>query len=107
MFKYSFFLPLPVTIFLSRAFVVLFFTFGYPGQVTWQWLISSAHAGAPNVKDGEACASCHPAELMGRYSVEHETRAELRDRWKMTVISGFIFVIGIGLSGVIAARRND
>jgi len=82
-------------------------TLFYPGQVTWQWLIGSEHAGAPEVKAGQACATCHTAELMGKYSVEHETRDVLQGRWKMTVWSGFIFVIGLAAAGVIAARRSD
>ncbi len=82
-------------------------TLFYPGQVTWEWLIGSEHAGAAEVVNGHACAGCHTAELMGKYSVEHETRDNLLGRWKMTAISGFIFVIGLAVAGVIAARRSN
>ena len=82
-------------------------TLYYPGQVTWEWLISSEHAGAAKVKNGQACATCHTAELMGKYSVEHEIRDDLKERWKMTTISGSIFIFGLALAGLIAARRSD
>ena len=82
-------------------------TLFYPGQVTWEWLASSSHAGAPDVLNGQACASCHTPALMGKYSVEHELRDELQGQWKMMALSGFIFVLGLGIAGVLVARRKN
>ena len=82
-------------------------TLYYPGQVTWEWLISSSHAGAPDVLNGQGCAECHTPALMGKHSVEHELRDDLQGQWKMMVFSGFIFVLGLGIAGVLVARRND
>lgn len=31
----------------------------YPGESTYDWLISRAHKGARSVKQGKACVSCH------------------------------------------------
>ncbi len=80
-------------------------TLFYPGQVTWEWLLSSGHAGAAEVKIGEACAACHTPELMGQYSAEHEIRDDLKNSWKMTAASGIIFILGLAIAGVITARR--
>ncbi len=82
-------------------------TLFYPGQVTWEWLTSSAHAGMSDVLEGQACTNCHTPALMGKYSVEHELRDEVRGRWQMTAISGFIFILGLGIAGVLVARRKN
>jgi len=42
---------------------------------------------------------------MGKYSVEHEIQDDLLGRWKMTAASGIIFILGLAIAGVIAARR--
>jgi hypothetical protein len=78
----------------------------YPGQVTWTYLTSSAHPGSREVLDGRACASCHPASLMGQYAVEHELKDEVRGRWLYTIASAMIFLAGLCVAGVIAARRR-
>lgn len=78
----------------------------YPGQVTWEWLVSPAHAGAVDLLKGQSCAACHAPELLGRYAVEHELRDESRRRWFLTLGSGVIFVAGLALAGVIVARRR-
>lgn len=78
----------------------------YPGQVTWEWLTSSAHAGSSQLLNGQRCTVCHTPELMGKYAVEHELRDELQGRWKVTAISGFVFIVGLAVAGVIAARRR-
>ena len=31
----------------------------YPGQSSYEWLLSDKHPGAPLVKDGKACTTCH------------------------------------------------
>jgi hypothetical protein len=77
----------------------------YPGQITWNWLMSPAHAGAVELAEGQACAACHTPQLLGRYAVEHELREESRSRWYATLMSSAIFIAGIGLAGVIAVRR--
>jgi hypothetical protein len=76
----------------------------YPGQVTWTYLTSPAHPGASEVLEGRACASCHPASLMGQYAVEHELKDEIRGRWLYTIASAAIFLAGLGVAGVIVAR---
>ncbi|MFQ5902122.1 MAG: ethylbenzene dehydrogenase-related protein [Candidatus Binatia bacterium] len=78
----------------------------YPGQVTWEWLVSPAHAGAAELLKGQSCATCHTPELLGRYAVEHELRDDLRRSWYLTLGSGVIFVAGLALASVIAVRRR-
>jgi hypothetical protein len=79
----------------------------YPGQTTWEWLISQRHAGAGDLLKGQSCASCHTPQLLGRYAVEHELREESRPLWYWTLGSGVIFVAGLALASVIVARRRE
>lgn len=79
----------------------------YPGQVTWNWLVSSAHAGAAGVLEGQACGACHTPQLLGLYSAEHELRDEIQQNWYLTVAAGVTFAAGLSLAGVIAARRRE
>src|SRR3989338_4624972 len=38
-------------------------TLFYPGQSSWEWMISAAHkAGAIGVRDGKNCNECHTGE---------------------------------------------
>jgi len=79
----------------------------YPGQTTWEWLVSPAHAGAADLLKGQPCAACHTPQLLGRYAAEHELREESNRRWYLTLGSGVIFVASLALAGVIAVRRRD
>jgi hypothetical protein len=49
-------------------------TLFYPGQITWDFLISEEHEGARRLLQGRSCESCHAAEEMGELAVEHELR---------------------------------
>jgi hypothetical protein len=77
----------------------------YPGQVTWNWLVSSKHAGAADLLQGQSCATCHTAQLLGTYAVQHELRHDLNPNWYWTVASGMTFAAGLSLAGILAARR--
>lgn len=76
----------------------------YPGQVTWDWLVSSKHAGAADLLQGQSCANCHTPELLGSYAAQHELRDELNRNWYWTLGSGMIFAGGLSLAGVLVAR---
>jgi hypothetical protein len=78
----------------------------YPGQVTWDFLISDAHPGAADMLQGRACAACHPAELMGRYAVEHELKDEIHGRWKLTLTAAGVFLAGLTVAGILANGRR-
>jgi hypothetical protein len=78
----------------------------YPGQITWNWLMSPAHAGAKELAQGQACSVCHTPQLLGRYAVEHELRRESRRGWYTTLISSAVFIAGFGLAGVFVVRRT-
>jgi hypothetical protein len=81
-------------------------TLFYPGQITWDFLVSPDHAGAAGLLEGRACASCHPAELMGAYAVEHETRDQIRGHWIFTLVASGVLLAGLGLAGIVGARRR-
>lgn len=78
----------------------------YPGQVTWDWLVSSSHAGAADLLQGQSCATCHTPELLGSYAAQHELRDDLNRHWYWTLASGMIFAGGLSLAGVLAAKRR-
>ena len=54
----------------------------YPAQVTWEWLTSDAHPGAPGVRaDDRSCQSCHGADApsalkLAQASVYQERRLQ-------------------------------
>ena len=78
----------------------------YPGQVTWQFLTGSTHAGARGVLEGQACASCHSADLMGHYAVEHELKDEIRGRWVLTLTAASVFLAGLTVAGIVVGGRR-
>jgi len=71
----------------------------YPGQVTWTFLTSDAHAGKAGIEEGRPCASCHTVAEMGKYAVEHELKEQILPRWYLTVAGGMLFVLGIAVAG--------
>jgi hypothetical protein len=81
-------------------------TLFYPGQVTWNWLVSRAHAGGAGVLEGQACGACHTPQLLGLYAAEHELRDGTRQNWYLTLAAGVIFAAGLSLAGGIAVRRR-
>jgi hypothetical protein len=76
----------------------------YPGQVTWTFLTSDAHAGRPGIAEGRACASCHAVAEMGKYAVEHEFKDQIVRRWYLSVAGGILFVLGITGAGARLAQ---
>ncbi len=78
----------------------------YPGQITWEFLVGPAHAGAVGLREGRACGSCHSPELLGQYAVEHELREEIKTRWYFTLAGGVVFLAGLTFAGFIFARRS-
>lgn len=71
----------------------------YPGQVTWTFLTSDAHAGKAGIAEGRPCASCHTVAEMGKYASEHELKDQILQRWYLTVAGGMLFVVGIAVAG--------
>lgn len=78
----------------------------YPGQVTWEFLLGSAHAGATGLREGRSCRDCHSPDLLGQYAVEHELREKIKTRWYFTVAAGVVFLTGLALTGIVFARRS-
>ncbi len=79
----------------------------YPGQITWEFLVSRGHAGATGLRQGQSCGDCHSPDLLGQYAVEHELRDEVKARWYYTLASATIFLVGLGLASVIVSRRRS
>ncbi|MFQ5840157.1 MAG: ethylbenzene dehydrogenase-related protein [Candidatus Methylomirabilales bacterium] len=79
----------------------------YPGQTTWTFLTSDAHAGKLGIAEGRACASCHRVSEMGKYAVEHELRDQIRRRWYLTLVGGTVFILGIAVAGAGVGRRRQ
>ena len=77
----------------------------YPGQVTWDWLVSDAHPGAAEIRaDSRSCASCHgdsqDAVLkIAQASIYHETSGFSRStNWFLTLTAVVVFFSGVNFS---------
>lgn len=83
-------------------------TLYYPGQVTWDWLVTDAHPGAPEVRaDSRSCQSCHgdsaqDALKLAQASVFHETQDSPRSlNWYLTLLA-LVSLFGGGTYFVLA-----
>lgn len=73
-------------------------TLFYPGQVTWPFLNSSAHAGAGKIAEGVPVAFRHSPEQLTNYGIETEFRDEIRRQWLLTILGGVILIAGFGVA---------
>ena len=73
-------------------------TLFYPGQVTWPFLNSSAHAGAENIAKGVPVKFRHSPEQLTNYGIETEFRDEIRRQWLLTILGGVILIAGFGVA---------
>jgi hypothetical protein len=78
----------------------------YPAQVTWEWLTSDAHPGAPEVRaDTRSCVSCHgdgESETLkiAQASVFHEQQPPAINWW-LTLLA----VLSILFAGTLAVIK--
>jgi hypothetical protein len=70
----------------------------YPGQVSWPFLNSSAHAGAPYIQRGIPLRYRHSPVQLANYGVEMEFREEIRRQWLYTLLAGLALIAGFGLA---------
>jgi hypothetical protein len=78
----------------------------YPGQVSWQFLVSDAHPGAPALRDDSvSCAACHTPEGLARRAVGLELRSEWEGPRAWTWAGGLLAVLGIAAAGILLKRR--
>jgi hypothetical protein len=73
----------------------------YPGQITWEWLTSDAHPGAPEMReDSRSCRDCHGEDSsavlkMAQAAQFHELRdGRLSFNYWLTLLGGFVFLFG-------------
>ena len=73
-------------------------TLFYPGQVTWPFLTSSAHAGAASMAKGVPVKVRHSPEQLTNYAIETEFLDEIRQQWLLTILGGVILIAGFGVA---------
>jgi hypothetical protein len=87
----------------------------YPGQITWDWLVSDAHPGASEVRaDTRSCASCHgdsSADMLklAQASVFHEVNPDgFSLNWVLTAVA-LLAVLGGGTYSALNlfSRKGD
>jgi len=79
----------------------------YPGQVTWNHVHSSKHAGYESVKNKVPVHTVHSAETLALYGVESEFRHEILRQWLLTTAAWTLwFVMASWAVGRIATARQ-
>ena len=77
----------------------------YPGQISWQFITSDLHPGAPAVRnDSASCASCHSAESLAKKAVGLELRSEWEGPRPLTWLAGMLGILGIAGAGILLRR---
>jgi hypothetical protein len=91
-----------------NAIAMTRFTAYYPGQTSWQFLVSDEHPGAPAIRaDAVACAVCHTAEGLALRAAGLELRSERESPRLWTWLAGLLGVIGIAVGGILLRRGRD
>lgn len=73
-------------------------TLFYPGQVTWPFLNSDAHAGAESIAEGVPVAFRHTPEQLSNYGIEVEFMSEIKRQWLLTILGGILLIAGFGIA---------
>ncbi|PIV76308.1 MAG: hypothetical protein COW55_02020 [Rhodobacteraceae bacterium CG17_big_fil_post_rev_8_21_14_2_50_65_11] len=73
-------------------------TLFYPGQVTWPFLNSRAHAGAEYIDEGVPVAFRHTPEQLSNYGIEVEFMSEIKRQWLLTMLAGVVLIAGFGVA---------
>ena len=83
-------------------------TLFYPGQVTWPFLNSAAHAGASKIAEGVPVAFRHTPEQLTNYGIEVEFMRQIKRQWLLTMLGGVVLIAGFGvaLNRSIAATKG-
>ena len=77
----------------------------YPGQISWQFLTSDLHPGAPAIRsDSVSCASCHTAESLAKKAVGLELRSKWEGPRPWTWLAGMLGILGIAGAGILLRR---
>jgi hypothetical protein len=81
-----------------RAAAVREVTLFYPGQVSWPYLTSRAHAGSKYIAQGVPVRYRHKEAQLARYGVEMEFARELRLHWWLTLVTGVVLILSFAYS---------
>lgn len=86
----------------------------YPGQITWDWLTSDAHPGAPEIRaDERNCQSCHGSDStavmkLAQASVFHETgNRGYGLNWWLTLVAGLALLSGGSLTALNLSKGKE
>jgi hypothetical protein len=73
-------------------------TLFYPGQVDWPTLTGRAHAGAEDIAEGQPVRPRHGEKQLALYGVEMEFQEAIVSHWWMTLVAGWIAMLGTTLA---------
>jgi hypothetical protein len=87
----------------------------YPAQVTWEWLVSDAHAGAPDVRaDTRSCIDCHGETQqsvlkLAQASTSRELRGPAAQTNRWMTLATVMVLLGAGsvVALTLTPRRED
>jgi hypothetical protein len=80
----------------------------YPGQVSWPFLNSSAHAGAAAIQHGVPLRHRHTPIQLAHYGVEMEYREEIIRQWWYTLWAGLLLIASFGfVINLLLARKEE
>jgi hypothetical protein len=73
-------------------------TLFYPGQVSWQHVNTSRHAGSGQVRAGVPVKFRHTETQLAHYGIEAEFRDEIRSQWLYSLFAGLFLLLGFGFA---------
>jgi hypothetical protein len=86
----------------------------YPGEITWDWLTSDAHPGAPEIRaDDRSCQSCHGGDAasvakLAQASVFHEKgNTGFGLNWWLTLAAGLVLLSGGSVTALNLSGKKE
>jgi hypothetical protein len=82
-------------------------TLFYPGQVSWEHVNTTRHAGSGQVRAGVPVKFRHTEAQLAHYGIEAEFRDEIRTQWLLSLLAGLFLIFGLAIALNKLIRRPE